>query len=91
MEFLLKSLKENEQEHLLELNLSDNHPIINEINRWKILDSIKHFKLAKETQWVRTDELIKPIKRGDNKMINLIDYNNNNNNNNILIIIYFEC
>jgi len=83
MEFLLKSLKENEQEHLLELNLSDNHPIINEINRWKILDSIKHFKLAKETQWVRTDELIKPIKRGDNKMINLIDYNNNNNNNNM--------
>ena len=31
MEFLLKSFKENEQEHLLELNLSDNHPIINEI------------------------------------------------------------
>ena len=67
MEFLCEALKGEGQDHIASLGLSEDHPIINDINRWKVLDSINHFKLAKETQWVRTDESIIPVRKGHDK------------------------
>ena len=82
MEFLKNELKNEGQDHILELDLSDDHPIVSEMHRWKVLDSIKHFKGAKDTQWVRTDEAIIPVRKGDDvhAVVDLVRMNNEKRN-----------